>query len=127
MKKFILETLLEYKNDPEKCGYDKVKDMCMYLTPDGKKCAVGKHMREGIWQNYGGTVSDLFEKFSPKKVITKKAYEMGLTSYEWGMIQGYHDNLAKNDYEEANFFLSKIETHFGTELNELRLEENVKN
>ena len=48
-KEQILEILLPYKENVENCAVGSF-GTCLYLTEDGKKCAVGKMLKEGAWQ-----------------------------------------------------------------------------
>lgn len=94
-KKFILDTLLPYKNDPSTCGYEN--NSCKYLTSDGKKCAVGQHMVEGEHQLCYGGIFTLNQMYGLANILTEKANAIGLSVEEWMAIQNYHDGIATNN------------------------------
>lgn len=95
-RQFILDTLLPYKNDPGTCGYNEVDEMCEYLTNNGKKCAVGKHMKIGKWQHYNMDIVCLASDFNfdLEEMLTNEAFEMKLSIKQWQAIQSYHDDIA---------------------------------
>jgi len=75
IKEFILNTLLPYKEDLSLRGVKEGKEgtnNCCYLTDDGKKCAVGKHMKKGPWQYSSLSVKTLLESYDGSKILTKK-------------------------------------------------------
>jgi hypothetical protein len=92
-RQFILDTLLPYKQDRNLCGYEG--EDCMYLTLDGRMCAVGKHMREGEWQYSSDTIKHLVNTYTMSTILTENAVQVGLTLDEWELLQNYHDNLAR--------------------------------
>ena len=100
LKEFVLKTLLPYKEDPSKCAsvttteYGINSDRCMYLTEDGRKCAVGVWMNEGEWQKSFKSARELLNEYPQDKVLKKEALEMNLTLSEWQLLQSYHDTLA---------------------------------
>jgi len=101
-KQFILDTLLPYKNDNKTCGYDFELDVCLYLTQDGRTCAVGKHLdknkayySEIIESENKSSVDTLANNYKLKEVLTDEALKFGLTNYQWEIIQIIHDNYAK--------------------------------
>ncbi len=91
-RKFILDTLLPYKEDPTTCA--KEDEMCVYLTDDGKKCAVGKHMKDGPWQKLENVFEDVLENYDIGDVLTDEALEQGLSIEGWSAMQAYHDGIA---------------------------------
>lgn len=133
IKKFIVDTLLPYKQDPSNCGYDE-NDGCVYLTSDNKKCAVGKHMVEGEWQqatvdsmenegfNWAG-VSSVFQKWGWEKVLTEEAKKFHVAlgvhaSKIWDEMQSYHDAIAIGRFRTSN--IHSIERLLEIELTELK-------
>lgn len=58
---FIINSLLPYKDDPSKCGLDGTRMLypCMYLTHEGKKCAVGQYLKPGEWQQFAGPADSI--------------------------------------------------------------------
>lgn len=92
-RQFILDTLLPYKKNPELCAKDC--GSCLYLTTDNRKCAVGKHMKKGEWQQFQEGFSNLISSYSKESFFTKRALSHNLTDDIWCTIQCYHDNLAE--------------------------------
>lgn len=41
-KEFALKTIAPYYSNPSTCGFNGIS--CLYLTEDGRKCAVGKYL-----------------------------------------------------------------------------------
>ena len=118
-KQFILDTLLPYKEDPTTCAIDGVK--CLYLTKDGRKCAVGKHMKKGKWQTEFMDVRDVDREFSLDKVLKKSALKQGFTVEQWHLIQRYHDKCANYSHIDVmNFRVEKLEESFNIDLTELK-------
>lgn len=121
-RQFILDTLLPFKEDRSKCA--SVDGQCLYLTEDGRKCALGVHMKEGPWQHIQAGVASLTHEFgfSFEKMLTPEALEQGLTKVEWAVIQEYHDFLASRDWTEhgTNGLVVSLEIHTGLEFPELR-------
>lgn len=131
LKNFVLKTLLPYKQDPSKCGTSDT-GTCQYLTSDGKKCAVGRWMKKGWWQDYMGDAVTLEQEVARSgltlnDILLKEARDMNLSSEEWSELQCYHDSLSRhsNDImvtrpEVLNKRVDAIEHKFDIELNELR-------
>tara|TARA_R110000851_G_scaffold107744_1_gene228227 strand:+ start:4307 stop:4705 length:399 start_codon:yes stop_codon:yes gene_type:complete len=126
-KQFILDTLLPYKEDPTTCGYEV--SSCLYLTGDGKKCAVGKHLITGEWQNHTGDYNGLIDTYNAEDIFTQEALDQKLPSRVWRAMQFYHDNLAlgQNRTKEHivasdsfNRHITEIENALKIELTELR-------
>ena len=118
-KQFILETLLPYKQDPTTCAIDGGK--CEYLTEDGRKCAVGKHMKKGKWQTRFMDVNSIDRVFGIEKVLKKSALKQGFTIEQWELIQRYHDKCASySDIVVMNFRVEKLEESLNIDLTELR-------
>lgn len=116
-KQFILNTLLPYKLDPSTCAYEFGR--CSYLTEDGKKCAVGKHLREGKHQQSHLPVKNLFRAYG-MSILNNDAREQNITSLGWYFIQSYHDHLVLNySPHSINNRVKKLENHFNMSLPEL--------
>lgn len=96
-RQFILDTLLPYKNDPSLCAVDE-EGNCVYLTKEGKKCALGVHMNNGVWQSMDMDAKGVLVRFGEHKVLKKEALEQKLTIEEWDLIQGCHDSFAKDTF-----------------------------
>jgi len=122
-RQFILDTLLPYKQDPSTCGF--FKSSCMYLTEDGRKCAVGKHMKPGPWQDIQASVVGIDTKYGLTNVLTDEANAMNLTVKEWQAIQGYHDALngsSSSMVMTMNFHLENLEKVTGLKFPELKFQ-----
>lgn len=120
-KQFILDTLLPYKENPKLCGYDNKDSRCMYLMEDGRKCAVGKHMKEGEWQREKVSYNILVQRYEPTKFFTDEALAQNLSDDEWQYIQHYHDEVAAGYFTLANNVLDHLEQSTGQTFPELRL------
>lgn len=90
-RQFILDTLLPYKENPKLCAFEDGE--CLYLTEDGRKCAVGKHMKKGEWQQFHGGFSNLISSYPKESFLTKRALSHNLTDEIWSTMQSYHDDL----------------------------------
>ncbi len=95
-RQFILDTLLPYKENPELCAISSIGN-CVYLTEDGKKCAVGKHMKEGEWQKSEEIFIDLIKLYPKELFLTEEALSYNLTNAIWLAMQEYHDSLSIDD------------------------------
>ena len=120
IKNFILKTLLPYKQNKDLCGFSS-EGYCVYLTEDGKKCAVGRWLKKGKWQTADSDVETLFRHHTDA-ILLKPAYDMGFTVSQWGSIQRYHDEIASSRPKSViNFVVSVLERKFDIELNELKI------
>tara|TARA_B110000211_G_C13612600_1_gene349615 strand:+ start:174 stop:545 length:372 start_codon:yes stop_codon:yes gene_type:complete len=118
-KQFILDTLLPYKEDPETCAIVGVQ--CEYLTKDGRKCAVGKHMKKGRWQTQITDIIGINKHFDLDKVLKKSALKQGFTIEQWLLIQRYHDKCASySDKLVMNFIVKRLEESLDIDLTELK-------
>jgi len=115
-RQFILDTLLPFKEDTSTCGFENKS--CVYLTNDGNKCAVGKHMKEGKWQHCQIGFTELLKGYKKEDVLTDEALEQNLTTKEWSYIQGYHDSIALNHRE--NSYINLLELRTGLKFPELK-------
>ena len=104
-RQFIMDTLLPYKEDPSKCAI--VGGKCKYLTEDGKKCAIGKHMKEGVWQYYTTPIFSFVDKL--EDILTEEALAQNISLLEWVFIQKYHDFMTSNPIENMNKIVSILE------------------
>jgi hypothetical protein len=104
-----------------------------YLTNDGKKCAVGKHMKEGTWQFFGGDVTGLFNLYKPEQVLTEEALEQNLSLEVWQIMQNYHDDLSKSiaistiSPRTIDYSVEELEKQTGFLFPELYFEEQLQN
>lgn len=124
-REFILNTLIGYKNDPSTCAIDNHRD-CMYLVHDGRKCAVGKHLKEGIHQQHVGNVGSLIEKYG-ENIFTDEARQYNLSEVEWKLMQRYHDGIALGLYNNYyNQVVKDLEHETKLEFPELIFQEDVE-
>lgn len=130
IREFVLKTLLPYKEDNSLCGFER--DGCVYLTNDGRKCAVGKWMEPGPWQKSTSDYLGLVQYFSPKEFFVEKAHSMNLTDIAWVLMQAYHDSIARysadmctSSINRALKALKGLEKELNIELPELYLKANV--
>lgn len=129
-EEFVIQTLKPYFLNPSNCGVD-VKGDCQYITPCGKKCAVGRHMVGGPWVETELNIEQLIDgsqgpKYTLEQMLTEEANSVGLSPIEWGLIQQIHDTVAriKNDVSgyQHTFCenrLSNLETEMNINLREL--------
>lgn len=116
-KEFIIKTLLPYKNDNSLCAYEFGD--CEYLTKEGKKCAIGKHMKKGMWQSFHGTVIDLFLNHKENTIMTKKWLKQNIPLNVAHSMQRYHDRTATRS--NINEIVLDLEIKTGFDLNELKV------
>lgn len=122
IKNFILKTLLPYKEDRNNCASDGT--FCEYLSSDGQKCAVGRWMKKGSWQDHIGDYRGLCKSYLPSEFFLKPALDMGFDEQEWIFMQNYHDLIALNYGKEwINKAVRKLENKFGIKLTELLVTE----
>lgn len=133
IKQFILDTLLPYKEDPNLCALEFDSDgnpNCLYKTSDGRKCAVGKHMKEGPWQEFRGDIGHLINsggeivvgEWPLERILTEEAYTMISDVKIWRAVQNYHDNCIDDNVNSIsrNESIIFLETELGIELSELK-------
>jgi len=114
-KEFILGILLPYFDDPTTCAVNE-DGLCSYLTEDGRKCAVGKMLKEGSWQTYVGDVTGLVNRYG--KDIFKKDIEVSNLKVLEHM-QGIHDFLASKKYGITKISIEDLQEATGFEFPEL--------
>jgi hypothetical protein len=124
-RQFILETLLPYKNDPTTCAREA--NVCKFLTEDGRKCAVGKHMKKGPWQNKTMGVYEMDISLGLEKVLNESALNQNFTIEQWIIIQDYHDTCSGQRYryqkiiqKQLNEIVLELEESLDIELTELK-------
>lgn len=124
-KQFILDTLLPYKEDKTLLSISLIGNGCSYLSHIGNKCAIGKHMKEGPWQQYSDWVGTLFQEYSEEKIMSQDWLEQQIPTEVAQNIQQYHDALAlpipHNIYNAntVNHIVSHLERLTKFELSEL--------
>jgi hypothetical protein len=116
-REFILNTLLGYKQDSSTCAVDKY-GKCSYLTEDGKKCAIGKHLIDGEHQKLIGYVYQLNEKYGLNNILTEEAKKQEIPVIVWEIMQSYHDNIVRN--YSINDVVNKLEAETGFKFPELK-------
>lgn len=53
MEEFLIDTIEFYGPDYYgRRGYDTTRERCCFRTPDGKKCAVGRYIRDEMYQTW---------------------------------------------------------------------------
>ena len=121
IKQFVLDTLLPYKKDRSLIALNS-KGNCCYLTTDGRKCAVGKHLKENKEvQFFRGGAHSLFSKFG-SGILTDEARAFDFTFKTWRTIQMYHDRLAYGGYGSlCNKAVRNLEERLDIDLTELKL------
>jgi hypothetical protein len=124
-KQFILDTLLPYKEDPTTCATyvnERGVTRCSYLTDDGRKCAVGRWMKNGDWQNNRQPIYPMvvYGDYKLKDILMDEAVKIGLSVDEWVMIQKYHDAIAMGN-SNINGVVENLEGITSLELSELTI------
>lgn len=118
-KQFILKTLLPYKEDANNCAY--MEGRCKYLTEDGKKCAIGQHMKEGEWQDFEGDVRNLLIEYNRSHIFTEEFLSHDLDLELMVNMQQYHDYTTdKPAKKHIDNVVKMIELKLGIDLDELK-------
>ena len=121
LKKFVLDTLLPYKNNPTICGWNKSEGLCEYLTAEGNKCAVGKHLKEKPeWQGYIGNIEGMVDSLDKRDMQLDdvlKDEAKGIPIKVWKSMQRWHDELASGG--NPNAFVSTLAVAVGLPMDEL--------
>lgn len=111
----IKETIEFYTADPSRRAVRSYN--CMYLDPhNGNKCAVGRCMEEGEWQNLYGSAEELFEMYPLDKCLKPEFQNIQLEV--WKDLQHWHDHhrnwnaegLTQRGQEVADKLLLKYQT-----------------
>lgn len=122
LKDFVLKTLLPYKEDTSTCAMNKVGE-CVYLTKDGKKCAIGKWMKEGPWQQSNVDAWNLFDGYKSIDILKDEAVKMDLNVAQWEALQAYHDGLSFSNHPKYKSAMlervNRIERLFNIKVPEL--------
>jgi len=118
-REFILKTLLPYKKDIRNCAVSTITGNCLYLTEDGKKCAVGVHLKKGKWQDFREGYYSLIDKFDKNNIFKKSALKHELPDEAWNLMQKYHDALATGYGSETRLEPLVLEKLLGISLPEL--------
>jgi hypothetical protein len=122
-KQFILDTLIPYFEDKSTVAFDKERGLCSYLTIEGKKYAVGKHMKEGSWQDFEGdfvNLTDEMPEYSLKEILTKRAFNTGLSIDEWMAVQNVHDSISDGREAFLARYIDRLELMLRESFDELK-------
>lgn len=93
-EEIIMDTYNFYKNNPDQFSINEFGN-CVYRTQDGKRCAVGRYMKEGKYQKFSGTASSLITSFTENEVF--KPEVLGHPLFFWDDLQTrLHDAPAKS-------------------------------
>ncbi|NJL78552.1 MAG: hypothetical protein HC917_06335 [Richelia sp. SM2_1_7] len=117
MRQFILDTLLPYKLNPETCARDKTG--CSYKMDDGRRCAVGKWLKDE-YTSYHGSISKLLEDYKTtlNEVLVKEAVIQDIPLEVWKKMQLYHDKIELRT-SCINLVVSNLENLTGFKFPEL--------
>ena len=119
IRSFILKTLLPYKEDSSTCAFENKS--CKYLDSKGRKCAVGRWMKVGVWQKYQKTITRLVDDHKLEDILLKPALDMSFSTKEWCKIQEYHDSISTDEgCFTINRKVEELESLFGIKLPELQ-------
>lgn len=97
-QEFIIETLEPYFLDKNICANER--EWCVYLTQDGRMCAVGKHL-DTRCSEYSAisicqqSISSLATKYGLSNILKKSSQDI-LSVDEWTLIQSIHDRLSED-------------------------------
>lgn len=129
MRAFVLKVLLPYKQNPSSCAV--ADNNCLYLTSDGRKCAVGQLMKRGKWQQVQAGVLTLADNYDLTKILT--APNLRYVTNVNGIVdmsllinmQRYHDLIADDlSYSHSvNTRVEALEASLGVKLPELKYTE----
>jgi len=117
-KEFILISLLPYFKDRSLCGMNPATDDCMYLTPEGKMCAIGQWLIDPKAMNE----LDVFTIIGIDQRTLKPEARGILSFMEWTAMQSVHDTWANNypdSGEELGLSIRELEYQTNLELVEL--------
>lgn len=98
LHKVLDETYKHYYNRRGRCGYDKGRQYCQYLTNDGKMCAVGRMIKKKDLDklsddlNFLGGVVEVLENYTD--TLFKREYK-GLPVHFLTLLQEMHDSYAQ--------------------------------
>jgi hypothetical protein len=119
-KQFILDTLLPYKNDQTLLSLSLSGTGCSYLNNEGKKCAIGKYMKEGPWQTFSGWAVELFRINDEKNIMSQEWLDQQIPIKVALNMQQYHDLIALNDSKKSiDNVISNLEQLTGFKFPEL--------
>jgi hypothetical protein len=89
MRQVLEDSYKYYTEDPNGRRAVAASGGCLYLTEDGKKCAVGRYMIDGPHQNIDGVFDNhTFE--NTESILTTQV--QGFNSAFWTSLQDWHDS-----------------------------------
>jgi hypothetical protein len=91
-KTFALNAIKPYYKDSSLCGVNKFSK-CVYITPHGKKCVLGKYMLHPERFNGVGDASEVLSESLQKEILIPEAVGI-LSTNEWLRLQLIHDKIA---------------------------------
>lgn len=132
IRNFTIKTLLPYKKDMTKCAMLGGTSVCVYLAYNGNKCAVGRWLKKGEWQEFRGGVINLkgyLERELGKKfedILLKEArevyYSLNKDIKFFSLLQDYHDHLSHQNYSKVDSIVDKLEDYLELDLTELKID-----
>jgi len=127
IKQFILDTLLEYKLDKNKCAFIDNESLgygerCVYLDKTtGKTCAIGKWMNPGPWQSIEASVDDVIDQFNDQEQMFKKRLlDLNFSVKALTLLQQFHDNIGLDMVNKNRHVIRDLEDMFEINLDELK-------
>lgn len=99
---FIIKVFNRYRNPNNRAA---TPAGCQYLTNDGRKCAVGIAMRDGDWQEFGGSYTSILNMYDKKQVL-KEEY-MEIDEELFNELQRWHD--AKTNFTSDSLSLKGMQ------------------
>ena len=114
-QQFIIKSLLPYFKDPSKRGTNAA-GTCKYLTPEGKKCAVGQYI---LPSKYHEEIENMLisEALGENQCNLKKSVRGILSTSEFRKVQQVHDNLLT---AQKDFFIKEVEKCCNVDLSKLK-------
>lgn len=126
-KEFLIKSLLPYKENPQLCGYENGKG-CVYLTKDGRKCAIGQYIKENVDTTDIGDVTELFEEYKPFNIMTDEWLKQNVSRQIAINMQLYHDFIAGDmnyTHIQINNVVNELENLTGFNLDKLKYYEKI--
>lgn len=103
----VLETVRFYHRNPDQVGWNPALESCCYLSPDGRKCAVGRCLLNPELPEPSQPVY----RFGDLDSHLKPQYR-GHELREWRSLQDLHDTLAPADgWADLNCVMTALGHH----------------
>jgi hypothetical protein len=90
-KEFALKAIRPYAKNRDLCGYDSDRQLCEYVTNNGRKCVAGQFLINPY--DAEGTIDNILFEYSQNKVFVPEACDI-LDTNEWKLLQDIHDAIA---------------------------------